>query len=69
MSAVPPQVLAADLGTSGMKLALVGHDGSVVGWESEPVDLEILPGGGAEQVPSIRALLERLQRAAAHLPD
>ncbi|MEZ5128175.1 MAG: LysR substrate-binding domain-containing protein [Micropruina glycogenica] len=25
--------------------------------------------GGAEQVPSIRALLERLQRAAAHLPD
>mgnify|MGYP000243405202 CR=1 FL=1 len=26
-------------------------------------------GGGAEQVPSIRALLERLQRAAAHLPD
>ena len=24
---------------------------------------------GAEQVPSIRALLERLQRAAAHLPD
>ena len=51
MAAVPPQVLAADLGTSGMKLALVGFDGQVVGWESEPVDLVILPGGGAEQVP------------------
>ncbi|HEY3407094.1 MAG TPA: FGGY family carbohydrate kinase, partial [Propionicimonas sp.] len=51
MAAVPPQVLAADLGTSGMKLALVGHDGQVVGWESEPVELVILPGGGAEQVP------------------
>jgi xylulokinase len=44
-------VLAADLGTSGMKLALVGHDGSVVGWESESVELLILPGGGAEQRP------------------
>lgn len=51
MSAVPPQVLAADLGTSGMKLALVGHDGRLVGWETEPVELLILPGGGAEQVP------------------
>lgn len=51
MSAVAPHVLAADLGTSGMKLALVGHDGQVVGWESEPVELLILPGGGAEQVP------------------
>ncbi|MFT4108098.1 xylulokinase [Propionicimonas sp.] len=51
MNAVPPQVLAVDLGTSGMKLALVGHDGQVEGWESEPVDLVILPGGGAEQVP------------------
>lgn len=51
MRTTAPQVLAADLGTSGMKLALVGHDGQVVGWESEPVDLLILPGGGAEQVP------------------
>ncbi|MCB0912283.1 MAG: hypothetical protein KDB60_11785, partial [Propionibacteriaceae bacterium] len=47
-----PQVLAADLGTSGMKLALVGEDGRVVGWESEPVDLVILPGGGAQQSPA-----------------
>jgi len=51
MSAIAPQVLAADLGTSGMKLALVGHDGCVTGFEHEPVDLLILPGGGAEQVP------------------
>ncbi|PKQ32644.1 MAG: xylulose kinase [Actinobacteria bacterium HGW-Actinobacteria-2] len=51
MSAVPPQVLAVDLGTSGMKLALVGHDGQVIGWEAEPIDLLLLPGGGAEQVP------------------
>ncbi len=51
MSAIAPHVLAADLGTSGMKLALVGYDGCVVGWESEPVDLLILPDDGAEQVP------------------
>jgi xylulokinase len=48
-----------------MKLALVGHDGCVVGWESEPVDLLILPGGGAEQVP--QAWWTAFGRCAARL--
>ncbi len=44
-------VLAIDLGTSGPKVALVGIDGSVLGHEFEPVELLLLPGGGAEQRP------------------
>lgn len=63
--AIAPQVLAADLGTSGMKLALVGADGRLVGWESEPVDLAILPGGGAEQAPA--QWWEAFGRCAARL--
>jgi xylulokinase len=49
--ALPPQVLAIDLGTSGMKAALVGADGTVTGWAERPVPLRVLPGGGAEQDP------------------
>ncbi|WP_229074731.1 FGGY-family carbohydrate kinase [Actinoplanes sp. DH11] len=49
--AVPPQVLAIDLGTSGMKAALVAADGTVTGWAERPVPLTVLPGGGAEQDP------------------
>ncbi len=44
-------VLAVDLGTSGVKAALITFSGQVLGWESQPVGLHILPGGGAEQVP------------------
>jgi xylulokinase len=49
--ALPPQVLAIDLGTSGMKAALVAADGTVTGWAERPTPLRILPGGGAEQDP------------------
>ncbi|GAB7046753.1 xylulokinase [Catenuloplanes indicus] len=49
--AVPPQVLAIDLGTSGMKAALVAADGTITGWADRPVPLHVLPGGGAEQDP------------------
>ncbi|GIE85346.1 xylulokinase [Actinoplanes regularis] len=49
--ATPPQVLAIDLGTSGMKAALVAVDGTVTGWAERPVPLRVLPGGGAEQDP------------------
>ncbi|MBG0564269.1 xylulokinase [Actinoplanes aureus] len=49
--AVAPQVLAIDLGTSGMKAALVAADGAVTGWAERPVPLHVLPGGGAEQDP------------------
>jgi len=44
-------ILAVDLGTSGMKTALVTVQGRVLGFESEPLDLIITPDGGAEQSP------------------
>ena len=44
-------VLAVDLGTSGMKVALITISGRVLAWESEPVRLLITPDGGAEQSP------------------
>lgn len=47
-----PFVLAVDLGTGGPKVALVSAlDGSIPGWEFEPNDLILLPGGGVEQDP------------------
>ena len=54
-----PHILAIDLGTSGCKAALVSIDGRVAGWEFEPVETKLLPGGGAEQDPEAwwRALL------------
>lgn len=44
-------VLAIDLGTSAVKVALVSVTGVVVGWEEEALPLYLLPGGGAEQDP------------------
>jgi xylulokinase len=44
-------ILAVDLGTSGAKVALISVDGRVAAWEAEPVELLVLPGGGAEQRP------------------
>lgn len=44
-------ILAIDLGTSGMKVALITVSGNVIGWESEPVQLIITSDGGAEQSP------------------
>jgi xylulokinase len=46
-----PVILAVDLGTSGMKIALITIGGKVLGWESEPVRLILTPDGGAEQSP------------------
>ena len=46
-----PIILAVDLGTSGMKVALITVSGKVLGWESEPVKLILTPDGGAEQSP------------------
>ena len=45
-------ILAVDLGTSGMKVALITISGKVIGWETEPVQLIITPDGGAEQSPN-----------------
>lgn len=46
-----PVILAVDLGTSSMKVALITVSGIVLGWESEPITLTITPDGGAEQSP------------------
>ena len=60
-------ILAVDLGTSGAKVALIGVDGRVAAWESEPVTLRVLPGGGAEQAPDDwwRALVAAARRLLA----
>ena len=44
-------ILAVDLGTSGMKVALITITGKVIGWESEPIHLVLTRDGGAEQSP------------------
>lgn len=46
-----PLILAVDLGTSSMKVALIGLSGQVLGWEVEPLRLILTPDGGAEQSP------------------
>lgn len=51
MTAPDEFVLAIDLGTSGPKTALVSADGRLTGQAFEPVELILLPGGGAEQDP------------------
>lgn len=45
-------IVAVDLGTSGVKVALVDSAGGVLGWESRPVALRVTPDGGAEQSPA-----------------
>jgi len=44
-------VLTIDLGTSGPKLALFTMGGAFVDGDFTPVELNLLPGGGAEQSP------------------
>jgi xylulokinase len=51
VSAGLPVTLAVDLGTSGVKVALVEDGGRVLGWETEPLRLLVTADGGAEQVP------------------
>jgi xylulokinase len=46
-----PVVLAVDLGTSGMKAALITMRGEVLGWESQTIGLHLTADGGAEQSP------------------
>ena len=59
-----PVVLAVDLGTSAMKVALVTTHGQVLGWESQDITLQLTPDGGAEQSPDEwwRAFLDVSQR-------
>ena len=44
-------VLAIDLGTSALKVALVSMAGEIVAAEEEACQVTLLPGGGAEQDP------------------
>ncbi|WP_426731748.1 xylulokinase [Myxococcus faecalis] len=44
-------ILAIDLGTSAVKLAVVTLRGRILGGEVEPLALDLLPDGGAEQDP------------------
>jgi xylulokinase len=46
-----PAILAVDLGTSGVKVALITIHGRLLGWEAQPLELLITPDGGAEQSP------------------
>ncbi len=46
-----PVILAVDLGTSGMKVALITVSGKVLGWEAEPIQLMLTADGGVEQSP------------------
>jgi xylulokinase len=46
-----PVILAVDLGTSGVKAALVSIQGKVLAWENQPISLLVMPGGGVEQSP------------------
>jgi xylulokinase len=66
-----PQILAIDLGTSGMKAALVAADGTVTGWAERAVALRVLPGGGAEQDPAVwwRVLAEVVADLGRANPD
>jgi len=61
-------ILAVDLGTSGMKVALITVSGKVLGWEAEPVRLILTPDGGAEQSPEEwwQAFLTAAGRLLAH---
>jgi xylulokinase len=64
-------ILAVDLGTSGMKVALVTVDGRVLGWEVEPLRLILTPDGGAEQNPQEwwQALMSAAGRLKKRAPD
>ena len=58
-------VLAIDLGTSALKVALVSLAGEVVATEQEACQVRLLPGGGAEQDP--RHWWELITRASSRL--
>ena len=62
-------ILAIDLGTSALKVALVSTAGEVVAAEQDTCQVRLLPGGGAEQDPEqwwdlITAVSSRLMRLA-----
>ena len=63
-----PSILAIDLGTSAVKVALVALDGRVLALRTQEYPLSLLPGGGAEVAEQLTdragARLVHLLRAA-----
>jgi xylulokinase len=71
---VDRHILAIDLGTSALKVALVSVAGEVVAAEEEAHQVQLLPGGGAEQDPEgwwamIAGVSSRLMARGAVPPD
>jgi len=62
-----PLVLAIDLGSSGVRVALVGPDGRARAAATDPIAMQFLPDGGAEEDPEEiwRALGRTAERALA----
>jgi xylulokinase len=64
---VTEHVLTIDLGTSGPKVALFTMDGTYVDGDFTPVELKLIPDGGAEQSPDAwwRGIVAAAQRTMA----
>jgi xylulokinase len=64
---MPEHVLTIDLGTSGPKVALFTMAGGYVDGDFTPVELKLLPDGGAEQSPDAwwRGIVGAAQRTMA----
>jgi len=64
-------ILAADLGTSSIKVALVDLKGKILGWESQPIRLIVTPDGGTEQSPREwwQTFITVTQRLLKNQPD
>jgi xylulokinase len=67
---MPDLILAIDLGTSGAKAVVTEMSGRVLAQESAPVQLALLPGGGAEQDPADwwRAIVQAVRAVLAAGP-
>jgi xylulokinase len=65
MASQDKYIVAVDLGTSGPKVALLSTQGELADSDFEPIGLQLLPDGGAEQSPdewwqSIRTAVKRM---------
>src|SRR5215212_9096193 len=64
-------ILAVDLGSSGIKVALITLRGRVLAWEAQPVALHLAADGCAEQSPQEwwQAFITASQRVLAREPQ
>jgi xylulokinase len=64
-------ILTVDLGTSGPKVALFTPAGEFVDGEFEPVELQLSPGGGAQQRPADwwSGIVTATRRLLARVPE